>query len=61
MQLEQPHLCEAFATLRAEERSLSAVDAVMSGQIPGVLKALLTFLTGVWPLTCVSPLVTSHV
>lgn len=61
MQFEQTHLCEPFATLGAEEGPLSGVNALMSGQIPGVLEALLTFLTGVRALTSVSPLVTSHV
>lgn len=61
MQFQQPHLCEPFATLRAEEGSFSGVNAVMSGQIPGVLEALLTFLAGVWSLTCVCPLMTSHI
>lgn len=61
MQLEQPHLCEPFATLGAEEGPFSGVNAVMSGQVPGVLEALLTFLAGVRALTRVRPLVTSHV
>lgn len=33
----------------------------MSGQIPGVLKAFLAFLTGVRALTCVGPLVSGHI
>lgn len=61
MQLEQPHLREAFATLGAEEWSFPGVDALMSGQIPGVLEALLAFLTGVRALTRVRPLVSRHV
>lgn len=61
MQLEQPHLREPFATLGAEEGSLSSVNALMSGQIPRVLEALLTFLAGVRALTRVCPLVTSNV
>lgn len=61
MQLEQAHLCEAFATLGAEEGSLPGVNALMSGQIPGVLEALSTFLAGVRSLACVGPLVTDHV
>lgn len=61
MQLEQTHLCEAFATQRAEEGSLSGVNALMSGQIPRVLEALLTFLAGVRALARVCPLVASQV
>lgn len=61
MQLEQPHLSETFSTLGAEEGSFASMNALVSGQIPGVLEALLTFLAGVWALTCVGPLVTSHV
>lgn len=61
MQFEQPHLCEPFATLRAEEGPFTGVNTVMSGQIPGVLEALLTFRTGVRALTRVCPLMTSHV
>lgn len=61
MQLEQPHLCEPLATLGAQEGSLSGVNALMPGQIPGVLEALLTLLTGVRALTRVRPLVTGHV
>lgn len=61
MQLEEPHLCEAFPTLRAQEGPLSGVDALMSGQIPGVLEALLTLLTGVRALASVGPLVAGDV
>lgn len=61
MQFEQTHLCEAFATLGAEKRPFSSVNALMSGQVPGVLEAFFTFLAGVWALTCVGPLVTSHI
>lgn len=61
MQLEQPHLCEPFATLGAEKGPLSCVNALMSGQIPRVLEALVTFLAGVRALTCVRALVTGHV
>lgn len=61
MQLEQAHLREAFATLGAEEGSLPGVNALMSGQIPGVLEALSTFLAGVRSLACVGTLVTDHV
>lgn len=61
MQLEQPHLSETFAALGTEEGSFSSVNALMSGQIPRVLEALFTFLAGVRALTCVGPLVTSHV
>lgn len=61
MQFEQTHLCEPFATLGAEEGSFPSVNALMSGQIPGVLEALLTFITGVRALTCVGPLVTHHI
>lgn len=61
MQFEQPHLSEPFAAMRAKEGALSSVDAVMSGQIPRVLEALLTLLTGVRALARVGPLVTSHV
>lgn len=61
MQFEQPHLREAFATLGAEEGSLSSVNALMSGQVPGVLEALLTFIAGVRTLASVRALVTSQV
>lgn len=61
MQFEQPHLSEPFATMRAKEGALSSVDALMSGQIPRILEALPTLLTGVRALARVGPLVTSHV
>lgn len=61
MQFEQTHLCEAFATLGAEKRPFSSVNALMSGQIPRVLEALFTFLARVRALTCVDPLVTGNI
>lgn len=61
MQLEQPHLGEPLATLGAEEGSFSGVNALMSGQVPRVLEALLALLAGVRALTRVRPLVTGHV
>lgn len=61
MQLEQAHLCEAFAALGAEEGPFPCVNALMSSQIPRVLEALLTLLASVRALACVCPLVTRHV
>lgn len=61
MQLEQTHLSETFAALGAEEGSFSGVNALVSGQIPGVLETLFTFLAGVRTLSRVGPLVTGNV
>lgn len=61
MQLEQPHLREPLATLGAEEGSLSGVNALVSGQVPGVFEALLTFTAGIRALPRVRPQVASQV
>ena len=61
MQLEQPHLRKPFAALGAEKGPLSGVNALMSGQIPGVLEALVALLAGVRALARVRALVTGHI